>query len=149
MAGELAPRVAIVGAGAGGVALASALVAPGRSCEVVLIDPGPGRSPAFSPPDESLLLNTPADVMSIDPGSPDGFVNWLNTYRNRPRRWAGDDFVPRRLFGDYLADRLRNLEARPPTSLRAWNAPGRIRPSPSISTAPFTSRVCSSRAVLG
>jgi uncharacterized NAD(P)/FAD-binding protein YdhS len=114
MAGEFGPRVAVIGAGAGGVALASALVGPGRSCEVVLIDPKPGRGPAFSPPDESMLLNTPADAMSIDPGSPSGFVNWLNAYRNRPRRWDGEDFVPRRLFGDYLADRLRNLGARAP-----------------------------------
>ena len=107
-------KVAIVGAGAGGVLLASALARPGELFDVVLIDPKPGRGLAYGCADEQMLLNTPAGAMSLDAESPDGFVHWLNAYRSRPRRWCAEDFAPRRLLGDYLADRLRNLEARTP-----------------------------------
>jgi uncharacterized NAD(P)/FAD-binding protein YdhS len=114
MVGSSRPTLAIVGAGAGGVLLASALAKPGRLFDVVLVDPRPGRGVAFGSADEELLLNTPAGAMSLDPESPGGFLQWLNTYRSRQQPWTPEDFVSRRLFGDYLADRLRNLEARPP-----------------------------------
>src|SRR5215472_6358874 len=97
------PRVAIVGAGAAGVLLANALTRPGSVSDVVLADPKPARGPAFGDGEETLLLNTRAGDVSLDEESPGGFVDWLNTYRNRPRRWTGEDFAPRRLYGDYLA----------------------------------------------
>ena len=107
-------QVAIIGAGASGVALASALVRPPTPLEVVLIDPDPGRGLAHSARDPHRLLNTQAAEMSLDPGSPSGFLDWLRVYRDRPGGWNGDDFVPRALFGDYLEDRLRSLEQRTP-----------------------------------
>ena len=107
-------NVAIVGAGASGVLLASALVRPPVPLNVVLIDPEPGRGPAYGTGDEGHLLNTRAGNMSLDAHSPQGFVEWLNLYRERPGAWGGEDFAPRRAFGDYLEERLRNLETRTP-----------------------------------
>ena len=114
MAHQQTCNVAIVGAGASGVLLASALVRPPVPLDVVLIDPDPGRGPAYGAGDEHHLLNTRAGNMSLDGQSPQGFVDWLNLYRERPGGWDGESFVPRRVFGDYLEERLSNLETRTP-----------------------------------
>ena len=50
--------VAIVGAGAGGVLLANALLRPPVRLNVALIDPQPGRGLAFGPGADQNLLNT-------------------------------------------------------------------------------------------
>ena len=107
-------NVAIVGAGASGVLLAGSLVRPPLRLNVLLIDPTPGRGPAFGSVDPHHLLNTRAGNMSLDVQSPRGFVDWLNLYRERPGGWDDEDFAPRRDFGDYLEQRLGNLETRTP-----------------------------------
>ena len=108
-------KIAVVGAGAGGVLLASALARPGPVLfDVTLIDPRAGRGLAYGVSDPGLLLNARAGVMSLDPCSPSGFVDWLNTYRPRGEAWTPADFPPRRLYGDYLEARLRDLCGRTP-----------------------------------
>ena len=115
MSGQPRRKIAIVGAGAGGVMLASALARPGPVLfDVTLIGPKPGRGAAYGAADEGLLLNTRAGAMSLDPASPSGFVDWLNTFRPRAEPWTTDDFAPRRLLGDYLETRLANLQDRTP-----------------------------------
>ena len=115
MAELLRWKIAIVGAGAGGVLLASALARPGPVLfDVTLIDTRPGRGLAYGVSDEGLLLNARAGVMSLDPSSSSGFVDWLNTYRTRGEAWTDADFAPRRLYGDYLEARLRDLCGRTP-----------------------------------
>lgn len=106
--------VAIVGAGASGVLLASALVRPPAMFDVALVDPDPVGGPAFGGPDEHDLLNTRVRNMSLDPRSPGGFLDWLTLHRPRDPAWTGEDFAPRRLFGDYLRHRLGVLEGRTP-----------------------------------
>ncbi len=107
-------HVAIVGAGASGVMLASALVRPPISLNVVLVDPNPGRGLAHGGRDPYRLLNTRAGDMSLDPQSPSGFLDWLNVYRERSGGWSAEAFAPRSHFGDYLEHRLRTLEERTP-----------------------------------
>lgn len=108
-------RIAIVGAGASGVLLANALAKAGPVLfEVVLLDPRISRGPAYGVQGEHLLLNTRAGAMSLDPASPSGFVDWLNTYRPKDGPWTASDFAPRRLYGGYLQQRLSDLEARTP-----------------------------------
>ena len=108
-------KIAIVGAGAGGGLLASALARPGPVLfDVTLIGPKAGRGAAYGASDEGLLLNTRAAAMSLDPASPSGFVDWLNTFRPRAEPWTAEDFAPRRLLGDYLETRLANLQDRTP-----------------------------------
>ena len=106
--------VAIVGAGAAGVLLANALVRPLARLDVALIDPQPGRGLAYGLGADENLLNTRVGNMSLDGGAPSGFLDWLETYAPRPQGWDEEDFAPRRLFGDYLEQRLRNLENRTP-----------------------------------
>ena len=121
-------RIAIVGAGAGGVMLASALAKPGPVLfDVTLIDPAPGRGLAFGAADAGLLLNTRAGAMSLDACSPAGFVDWLNTYRPRSQPWTSEAFAPRRLFGDYLEARLASLKDRTPGLGSARWVAGRVR----------------------
>jgi hypothetical protein len=43
-----------------------------------------------------------------------GFVDWLNAFRRRAERWTEADFAPRKLYGDHLEGRLRNLCGRTP-----------------------------------
>ncbi len=114
MAQQQTCNVAIVGAGASGILLAGALVRPPIPLKVILVDPNPGRGPAYGGSDEHHLLNTRAGNMSLDAQSPQGFVDWLNLYRSKPGGWDAEDFAPRRIFGDYLEQRLHNLETRTP-----------------------------------
>ena len=108
------PRIAVVGAGASGVLIANALARPGVTFDVTLIDPRPGRGPAYGGADGRHLLNTRAGNMSLDAASPEGFLDWLNTYHPRPGGWDEGAFAPRQLYGDYLEQRLRDLENRTP-----------------------------------
>ncbi|HEX4097279.1 MAG TPA: FAD/NAD(P)-binding protein, partial [Caulobacteraceae bacterium] len=125
-----APRrkIAIVGAGVGAVMLASALAKPGPVLsEVTLIGPKPGRGLAYDVSGDDWRLNTRAGAMSLDACSPSGFVDWLNTFRPRAAPWTADDFVPRRLYGDYLEARLASLQDRTPgLGSTRWVA-GRIK----------------------
>ena len=114
MPGYPNPHVAIVGAGASGVLLASALVRPPTSLHVVLIDPQPGRGVAYPPGDRGPALNTRVGNMSLDATSPAGFQDWLDLYHPRPEGWSLEDFAPRALFGDYLERRLADLANRTP-----------------------------------
>ena len=122
--------IAIVGAGPAGVMLAQALVRPPAALDVTLIDPSPCGSPAFRAP-EALALNTPAADMSLQPASPDGFVDWLRTYRHRPEGWSGRDFAPRLVFADYLRHSLDSLTGRTP-GLGAT----RVRPARALAAEP-------------
>ena len=108
------PRLAIVGAGASGILLANALARPGVTFDVTLVDPKPGRGAAYGGTDERHLLNTRVGNMSLDAASPEGFLDWLNTYHPRSPAWDEGAFAPRKLYGDYLEQRLRCLETRTP-----------------------------------
>lgn len=115
MAEDTRRKIAIVGAGAGEVLLANALARPGPvQFDVTLIDARPGRGLAYGVASEDFLLNTRAGFMSLDPCSPSGLVDWLNTFRPRAQAWTASDFAPRKLYGDYLEARLRDLCSRTP-----------------------------------
>ncbi|MFC9242949.1 FAD/NAD(P)-binding protein [Streptomyces sp. NPDC057136] len=119
--GEPNYRVAVIGAGAAGAITAARLLEAatthGLPLEIGLIDPAEttGRGIAYSTPDERHLLNVPAGRMSASPDDPDDFVRWLREHAGHladPGR-----FVPRRLFGAYLADHLADRSARGPGRL--------------------------------
>src|ERR1700722_19774483 len=96
------PIIAIVGAGAGGVLAALHLLdSPGASVRLLLVERSgkTGRGGAFSTDHRSHLLNVPAASMSAFERDPGHFVRWLGA-KGSPN--AQDDFVPRRLFGQYL-----------------------------------------------
>ncbi|GIF76940.1 FAD/NAD(P)-binding protein [Asanoa siamensis] len=91
----------VIGGGPGGALAALAVTAHGG--RAVVVDParevGPGS--AYSTDERGHLLNSRAGTMSADPRDPGDFAAWA---RCRP-----DAFVPRQVFGDYLADRVAGV----------------------------------------
>jgi uncharacterized NAD(P)/FAD-binding protein YdhS len=106
-------RVAIVGGGAAGSLAAVQLLqrpAGGRELEVHLVDSGGrfARGVAYGTDDRRHLLNVPAIRMGALPARPEHFHEWLRrTGRDLPEA----AFVPRGLYGDYLAELLDEAEA--------------------------------------
>lgn len=61
---------------------------------------------AYSTLDEQHLLNVRASNMSLFADEPNHFVNWLTKFYSN---YSGKDFVPRKLFGNYVAHTFENL----------------------------------------
>ncbi len=113
------PVIAIIGAGFCG-ALASMLLLGGElpaGSRVVLLERPRRRigGVAYDPPSERLLLNVPAERMSAFVDTPGDFVDFL---RAAAPAHAPGDFVPRRLYGRYLEDRLERAAARAAARVR-------------------------------
>ncbi|GAA2689650.1 FAD/NAD(P)-binding protein [Actinoplanes palleronii] len=96
--------IAIVGGGASGALLAHLLIRH-MDRHVVLIapDPSPGRGVAYGAAEPWHILNARAGSMSICPDDPMHLVRWC---RDRGDAVEGTDFLPRSLYGDYLADQF-------------------------------------------
>ncbi|MFJ9517967.1 FAD/NAD(P)-binding protein [Kitasatospora sp. NPDC101801] len=93
----------IVGGGASGVTMFTALAtAPGIS-SITVVDPNPiGLGTAFGTTDPLLLCNTSVDVTSLRPGGESDLLAYLAA-----RGWPvhRDHFVPRYLVGQYCRER--------------------------------------------
>jgi uncharacterized NAD(P)/FAD-binding protein YdhS len=101
--------IAIVGAGFSGTALAYRLLQVGGfRGRVVLIERsgrfGPGL--AYGSASHRAVLNVPAGNMSLDERAPSDFVDFLQSEAPGAR---AHDFVPRHLYGRYLASRLEGV----------------------------------------
>lgn len=106
--------VVVVGAGAAGALTASHLVTGLSSrYRVVLVDPAPttGRGPAYSTTDDRHLLNVPASGMSAFPRDPEHFFRWVRTHHDAETQ--PQDFVPRRVYGDYVSGLLQTAGEYP------------------------------------
>jgi len=104
----------IIGGGASGVLLAYQLLRLGSSAfRVTLIEQRPeiGRGLAYHTGNPDHLLNVRAANMSALPEDPDHFWRWLSA---RNINGCGDPFcfVPRRVYGDYIASLIRPLVSR-------------------------------------
>jgi len=101
-------RIAIVGGGFSGSMLAVHLLqaAQGRVC-VTLIErsPIPGRGVAYGTQFDGHLLNVRARDMSAYPDAPDHFVKWAQ--RNYSSSVKPCDFLPRLIYGQYIASQVR------------------------------------------
>lgn len=103
-------RIAIIGGGFSGTALALHLLLRDRDApDVILIERsgnfGPGL--AYGTRDQSHLLNVRANNLSISDHKPDDFSRWLS------KRKGGDQsktFAPRALYGRYIAEALKRAE---------------------------------------
>ena len=98
--------VVVVGGGFSGTILAVQLLCRDPSLRVAIVEKGhlPGRGLAYSTEARFHLLNLPAQNMSALPAEPDDFVRWAQAHYNpsvQPR-----SFLPRSLFGRYVAARL-------------------------------------------
>jgi uncharacterized NAD(P)/FAD-binding protein YdhS len=101
--------VAIVGGGFSGCAVAANLARrAGSELAVAVFDPGElGRGAAYGTHHREHLLNTRAHLMSLYVDDPDHFVRWLGL------RGGPLEFMPRQLYGEYVAEIARQTFARP------------------------------------
>ncbi|GAA4259145.1 FAD/NAD(P)-binding protein [Dactylosporangium darangshiense] len=99
----------VVGGGCSGALAAIHLGADPRA-RVVIVDPAPlhelGRGAAYRTADPAHLLNSRAAAMSALADEPGDFVDWC---REQGLSLGPADFAPRKVFGDYLHDRLRRV----------------------------------------
>jgi uncharacterized NAD(P)/FAD-binding protein YdhS len=104
----------IIGGGASGVLLAYQLLRLGRwAFRVTLIEQRPeiGRGIAYHTGNPDHLLNVRAANMSALPQDPDHFWRWLSA-RDANRCADRYCFVPRRVYGDYIAGLVGPLISR-------------------------------------
>lgn len=101
-------RVAIVGAGASGTLQALHLLREGAG-QVTLVERErePARGTAYGTRRPEHLLNVTAHRMSVWPDDPEDFARWFGA-----RGGAPDDYAPRMLFGDYLAELMAGAGER-------------------------------------
>src|SRR5271163_4289331 len=100
--------VAIIGGGFTGTTLAAQLLrASGGSFSVVLIERGArlGRGVAYSTECADHLLNVRAKNMSAYPDDPEHFLEWARL--NHAPSASPDDYLPRPLYGQYIASLLQ------------------------------------------
>jgi uncharacterized NAD(P)/FAD-binding protein YdhS len=95
--------VAIIGGGFTGTTLAAQLLRADPTISVAVVERFslPGRGIAYGTQYGLHLLNVPARNMSAFPHDPDHFLRWARS--NYDAGAEGDDFLPRRIFGQYLA----------------------------------------------
>jgi uncharacterized NAD(P)/FAD-binding protein YdhS len=116
MSRSAARHAIIIGGGASGVLLAYQLLQnPASDLHVTLIERRPdiGRGLAYHTGNPEHLLNVRVANMSALPAEPDHFWRWLSTRRTDvplcPDPYC---FVPRRIYGDYIASLLEPLMSR-------------------------------------
>ena len=106
-------RVALLGGGAAAAALLSELVECARAPLHLDWYTGgverPGRGVAYGTDSSRHLLNVRAATMGMFSRSPRGFLDFAQ--RIEPQV-AGTDFLPRRLYGDYLEEEVARTLAR-------------------------------------
>lgn len=108
-------KITIIGGGATGTLLAVNLIRHGGSqpLEINLIERREkiGRGIAYSAVQDFHLLNVPAAKMGAFPDDVEHFHRWLV---EKNHRYAPSDFVPRRLYGEYLRELFdETLKNRP------------------------------------
>jgi len=113
-------RIAIVGAGFAGTALAihllkeAAAMPPARPVCITLIDPRAelGAGVAYATRDYPYPLNVAAGQMSVDATRPGDFLDYLKTQGINANP---GDYLPRQVYGDYLRARLADARAAAPS----------------------------------
>jgi uncharacterized NAD(P)/FAD-binding protein YdhS len=117
--------IAIVGGGFSGTLVAVHLLrgAPGTVERIYLVERAEGRvgGVAYRTPSASHTLNVPAGRMSAFEDDPDDFLRYV---RRREPALTGGSFVPRRIYGEYLADTFE--EARRASALPLIRVAGEV-----------------------
>lgn len=107
-------KIIIIGAGLSGVLTAMKLSRKEAGVEVILLEKDPeklGRGVAYQQEFTHQPLNVTAGGMSLYAEKPDDFVEWLHTnafrYKHLIENISPISFVPRKIFGDYVVERLK------------------------------------------
>ncbi|MFZ4540235.1 MAG: FAD/NAD(P)-binding protein [Rickettsiales bacterium] len=104
-------RIAVIGFGFSGLMATVNLVREAKAPLTIYIidDSSAGFGTAYSTTNPDHLLNVRSDNMSAFADAPDNFVNWLS--RNETtRHYTPDDFVPRKIYGNYLQSIWRDTQ---------------------------------------
>jgi uncharacterized NAD(P)/FAD-binding protein YdhS len=98
--------IAIIGGGAAGAAVFGELLGRGRARTLhwVVDRPSPGLGVAYATTDDRHLLNVRAAGMGLFAGQTDAFLRHV---AGGTREVKGTDFLPRRLFGEFIEAQLR------------------------------------------
>jgi|CZKD01.1.fsa_nt_gi hydroxyacylglutathione hydrolase len=110
--------VAIIGGGFTGATLAAQLLSKsGGSLSVILIERNArlGRGVAYGTRCMEHLLNVRARNMSAHPDDPEHFLRWARL--NHDPGVTPDDYLPRRVYGEYVASLLQQEIERHPGRL--------------------------------
>lgn len=119
--------IVIVGAGFSGTVLAANLLrrSPAGLLRVVLLEREDiGRGIAYAEHEYPYLLNVPAGRMSARSSDPHDFLNFA---KRRYPSASAEDFLPRRLYGEYLQELLTCAEALAPAGVRLERLTGTAR----------------------
>lgn len=109
--------IAIIGGGFSGTALTINLLRSATApLRIVLIERKPpfGGGVAYGTKSPDHLLNVPADQMGLWADEPDHFVRWLRAQHEAegvPEVFDEQGFLPRRLYGAYIASLLNEADA--------------------------------------
>ena len=116
--------VIVGGGGCSGALVAAQLLRHGYRGGIVMVEPRRelGRGLAYSTQFEEHLLNVPAGKMSAFPEQPSHFLDWLRS--NGMQSATPGTFAPRRKYGEYLSDLLRNEVNRSPSGAHFWQICG-------------------------
>lgn len=120
--------VAVVGGGAAGAAVFGELLARPDAGVVhwIVNGPNPGRGIAYATLDERHLLNVRANGMGLFAAQSDDFLRHAAAHAPGVR---GTDFLPRRLFGEFIELQLQQAMAAARSAGRHFT----IHPSPAES----------------
>jgi uncharacterized NAD(P)/FAD-binding protein YdhS len=108
MLSQFKPRIAIIGAGFCGTAVAVQLLRRATSpMHIVMLNRSGNvaRGLAYGTRSPQHVLNVPAGRMSLFADETNDFLQYL---QQQDAAFRGGDFVSRSLYGDYLAQRLRD-----------------------------------------
>lgn len=127
------PRhLAVVGGGLSGALLVVHLLrlaSPGTQITLIERNPPVGRGVAYGTECGEHLLNVPAARMSAFMDQPDHFVQWVSERVGRlgyPDRVSPGDFLPRKIFGDYIASVFAEARTKAPDTIRFTNITGEV-----------------------
>ncbi len=116
--------IIIIGGGLSGTLTAANLLRLAQQpLHVVLVERSPllGRGVAYGTDCSAHLLNVPAASLSVWPDEPAHFLKWLADHAGRPgfptAPVSPAAFLPRNLFGEYIADVLREARAAAPAHI--------------------------------
>ncbi|MCE5038360.1 FAD/NAD(P)-binding protein [Staphylococcus auricularis] len=105
-------RIAIVGSGTAGISVLKELVKyPAfNEMEVDLYDnpTNMGQGVPFQDDSDQLLINLPADQMSLNIDHPQEFYEWVKSQNNDTL--GEDKYLPRYVFGHYMRDYLEHYD---------------------------------------
>jgi uncharacterized NAD(P)/FAD-binding protein YdhS len=115
---SLRKTISIIGAGFSGTMVAVHLLERAEApLRIFLIErrPPAGCGVAYGTRSSDHLLNVPVERMGAWPDDPEHFLRWLRDHRGEPEipdYVAPGDFLPRRLFGEYVGSLLADAQRR-------------------------------------